>query len=176
MNYYDIFRYAALNSVLNPGTEYYMRLVTRWYSKTYHTPLHIVEEEVPLEDILLAYFEEKYEAMELDEREGVLAELTETDEQRVERLKKEDEEKVSEHIFTQMTATTIQKQDGSELDKAVPKLHKAAAKLTNALKNVGESLKEDMKKDPVEMPEIDIKFVDDQEFEKLINGSGGIKE
>lgn len=61
--------------------EYYLRHIFRWYSKTFHTPLHIVS-TLPLVDVLTAYFEERFEDMDEDERHEELVRLTETDEER----------------------------------------------------------------------------------------------
>jgi hypothetical protein len=45
--------------------EYYLRRIFRWYSKTFATPLHEVE-ELPLSDVLQHYWEEHYEDMAKD--------------------------------------------------------------------------------------------------------------
>jgi len=58
----------ALANVVDPTSEYLFRYVCRWYSKTFHTPLHVVITELPLSEVLLAYFEEGYEMMDEDER------------------------------------------------------------------------------------------------------------
>lgn len=58
----------ALANVSDPTTEYFYRYVCRWYSKTFHTPLHVVFTDIPPSDILLAYFEEGYETMDEDDR------------------------------------------------------------------------------------------------------------
>jgi hypothetical protein len=58
----------ALANVVDPTSEYLFRHVCRWYSKTFHTPLHVVITEIPLSEVFLAYFEEGYEMMDEDER------------------------------------------------------------------------------------------------------------
>lgn len=57
----------------------------RWYSKTFHTPLHVVEWDVPLDDILQAWFESEYEGLSEDGRVDEARRLTETPEERAER-------------------------------------------------------------------------------------------
>lgn len=57
----------ALRGIVDPTPESQVRYVCRWYSKTFSTPLHVVYGEIPLEDIFLAFFEERYR--ELDEED-----------------------------------------------------------------------------------------------------------
>ncbi len=57
----------ALANVSDPTTEYFYRYMCRWYSKTFHTPLHVVF-TLPPQEIALAYFEEGYEAMDEEDR------------------------------------------------------------------------------------------------------------
>lgn len=62
---------AALQAVLrnkqskpnSVDSEYSLRRVFRWYSKTFFTPLHEVE-DLPLSDVLQSYWEERFEDME----------------------------------------------------------------------------------------------------------------
>lgn len=68
MDIYEAVKINALHSVLKPDEEYYMRFIFRWYSKTFHTPLHLVP-DLPVIDVLTAYYEDMYEKME----EGDLA-------------------------------------------------------------------------------------------------------
>lgn len=74
-------RIQALRDVLKEPEEYQFRAVFRWYSKTFHTPLHLVE-RLPLEDVLQAYYEEQFEEMEEPELHHEIDELTQTDEER----------------------------------------------------------------------------------------------
>jgi hypothetical protein len=57
----------ALANVVDPNSEYFYRFICRWYSKTFHTPLHEVF-TLPFQDVALAYFEEGYEMMEEEDR------------------------------------------------------------------------------------------------------------
>ncbi len=79
-------RLAALRAVLNqrvrdpkPDPEYFMRYVMRWYSKKFFTPLDQVE-QLPLEDILQAYYEERFEEMDDDHLEKERIDVLKTDE------------------------------------------------------------------------------------------------
>ncbi len=82
MDYVDGLRARALLAVLKPSSDDRYRHIFRWYSKTFHTPLHEVE-DLPLDDILTAWFETIYEDMEDPERDEVLREMTTTAEQAV---------------------------------------------------------------------------------------------
>lgn len=57
----------ALSNVMDPDSEYFFRFVCRWYSKTFHTPLHEVIKLNPY-IIYLNYFEDGYSQMEEEDR------------------------------------------------------------------------------------------------------------
>lgn len=67
---FDSIRLIALRDALAPeekkSIDYRLRYIMRWYSKTFHTPLHQVY-DLPVEELLRVYFEEKYDAMEPSE-------------------------------------------------------------------------------------------------------------
>lgn len=79
----------ALNSVLNPDPEYQLRSMFRWYSKTFFTPLHIVP-DLPLVEVLTAYFESSYENMKEDELAEEKLKNSMTPEEWAEKLKQEE--------------------------------------------------------------------------------------
>ncbi len=54
--------------------EYALRRIFRWYSKTYHTPLHMVD-QLPLMDVLTAYWEEEFEGLEAPDLEQAVEEV-----------------------------------------------------------------------------------------------------
>ncbi len=66
--------------VLSPDWPAKFRSIARWYSKEYVTPLADVY-ELPIDFILLNYFEAQYEGMEEEERNKVAAEIIQTPEQ-----------------------------------------------------------------------------------------------
>lgn len=71
MSEYDDIRLIALASVLTDSSEYGLRHIFRWYSTTFCTPLHIVE-DLPLVEVLQHWHESEYEKL-LDDDEGRLA-------------------------------------------------------------------------------------------------------
>jgi len=69
--------------------EYTLRKMFRWYSKTFHTPLHIVE-TLPFTDVLQAWWEEKYEEMTPEDLEHEREEILRTPEELEEAQRVED--------------------------------------------------------------------------------------
>lgn len=63
MSWFDDIQVLALHAVVREDGDYNLRSVFRWYSKTFATPLHVVE-TLPIEDVLRHYFEAKYEDLE----------------------------------------------------------------------------------------------------------------
>jgi predicted nuclease with TOPRIM domain len=85
----------ALSDVINEPEEFIMRRIMAWYSQTYHTPLHVVE-ELPFLEILRWYYEDQYSDLGEYERQEKIKELLETEEDRKKRVKKEKREKEEE--------------------------------------------------------------------------------
>ena len=61
---------------LEPSSDFNLRGIKRWYSKNYHTPLHLVD-NIPEYDILQAYYEETYSSMDQGEINNEIAKLLE---------------------------------------------------------------------------------------------------
>ncbi len=93
----EALRLAAFVAVTR-GTDpdYYLRRVHRWYSREFHTPLHLVDELSP-DDVLRAYFEVNFETMvEGNDQEAVNKErdyLLQTDQDRREERFRADRDK-----------------------------------------------------------------------------------
>ncbi len=81
----------ALAAIVAPDAEAHYRRIFRWYSKTFATPLHEVA-ALPLYDVLLAYYEDRYELLDEKEREAVRVVLAETQSERSERLAAKDKD------------------------------------------------------------------------------------
>jgi len=83
----------VVNSRRHPPREgdpgYPLRKIFRWYAKTFFTPIHEVE-ELPLYDVLQAYFESTFEDLDHEALDIEVADLVETDEELESRQKKED--------------------------------------------------------------------------------------
>lgn len=105
----------ALLSVIQQDTEYHVRRIQRWYSKTFATPLHEVE-DLPLEDVLLVYFEEAFESMPEKKRVTLAIELTQTPEEKVaaEKAQKEAEEAASDEAFLKEIQEKASKEESNQ--------------------------------------------------------------
>ena len=118
MDFYHALQCVAMQAVLNPDRDAWLRHVVRWYSKTFHTPIADVE-QLPMDEVLLAYYESSFEEMEDDEREEHVHKLLETDEQRAarERLEAKAEE-AGDELFDKLNK---QVQEDVEKGKLAPK-------------------------------------------------------
>jgi hypothetical protein len=91
MDQYRAIRLRALGAVVKPNKDYIIRKVLRWYSKTFFTPLAQVE-DLPLEDVFQAFYEEKYAEMSEEEVEAERQELLTSDQDRYEQILAEEAE------------------------------------------------------------------------------------
>ena len=187
MNHYEAIKAKAMLAILKPDMDYHLRKIYRWYSKTFATPLNDCY-DLPIEFILQEYFEEYFEGLEEEDREFAIEELLETEDQRKARVSHEDSDKAAENDLLEMS----KKQNAAKLEDKVKKVQGVAKpgpkpitnklpeqieRLGNTLKQVADKIKEDMQTDP---PDIDMKFEDDDSFERLLNadssGDEGIKK
>lgn len=88
MDLYEALMAKALRSVMKPDHDAFLRHVKRFVSKTFHTSLSAVE-DLDEEELLTAYYEETFEQMSDEDREDLYDRLTETDEERAVRERKE---------------------------------------------------------------------------------------
>lgn len=102
-------RLIAWDAVENKPPEYILRKIQRWYSKTFYVPLPEID-IIPIEDLLLHWFESQFEDMEESEdpiKEEIVKKLLETREERLAREAKEAiEEAEDEAWFKQVEAKT----------------------------------------------------------------------
>ena len=124
-DFIDGIRVRALRAAWKPDNDAVMRRIFRWYSEKFHTPLHQVE-DLPVEDVLLVWFETQFEAMEVDERHNLAIHLLETEDERRHRLAEVDD---SDAAFMQQASMTAAAQlKKKELKKKVDGLRKDTAK------------------------------------------------
>ncbi len=95
----------ALAAVLREqDPEYNLRSLFRWYSRTFHTPLHEVP-DLPLDDILRTWWESYYESLTPEQLETERKRLAETEAEARARRLAEDVDQVGDDEFLQMTET-----------------------------------------------------------------------
>jgi hypothetical protein len=88
MDVLEAIQLEALRSVMEDDSEYLLRRIFRWYSATYHTPLHQVE-DLPVEYVLQQFFEVNVENMTKAQRRKLAISLSETHDEKLAREKKE---------------------------------------------------------------------------------------
>lgn len=163
MNHFEALKLNALKAILKPDSDYFIRKVYRWYSKTFHTPL-LEAIDIPFEEVLVHYFECRYEDMDEEEREEELRLALMTEEQKKEQQEADEAERLSEYQFLKMSEEINKKK------AATSKLPEQVSKLTEIIDKTSEAIKNEMTSDPEELPpEIDMNF-DQESFDRLING------
>lgn len=124
-----VIRTLALREVVSerPTPEYQLRHIQRWYSKQFHTPLHMVE-ELPLDDVLQHYYEAWYETLASAEEgelrlkfEDELKELAMTPEELARHRTKEDLRRYDDEKWHQEVAAEAAAQAAADLAKALAK-------------------------------------------------------
>lgn len=156
MNKYEALRLVALQGAYKPDAESNVRYVMRWYSKTFHTPLHQVY-DLPLEDVWLAFYEERYQAMEEEALNDEVAKALESPEARHEREMEDEAEKASALEFAKMSEST---------NKTAKTVDKVAETLSH-VKTPEATLPPAV---PVMEENIQMEFIDPEEMEKLMSG------
>lgn len=164
MNTFDALNLIALGRAVKPSGESNLSFVARWYSKTFHTPLHVVINDLPIEDIWLAFFEERYQGMPRGELQEYIDLALETPEERNARIAAEEAEEAGNRAFEEMSAKASQKPvvtapvtNPASLLSQVPGLPETKA----------EALPERLE------PDIEMTFVDSSEMERLLDGGIG---
>ena len=156
-------RTLALRDVLIPNEEYLISKIFRWYSKTFSTPLADVY-DLPLEDVLRVYFEDRNEGMEPEELEMERKIVLESDDQRSRRLAGEDAEDAEIADILKLEREEI-KEPVVEKPREMPKL--------DLDPNVREA---DLPAPKILPPDISMTFIATEDFEKEITGLGLLGE
>lgn len=156
MDRYEALRLIALGGAYKPDSESNVRYVMRWYSKTFHTPLHEVY-ELPLDDVWLAFYEERYQALEREDLEAEVAKTLESPEARAEREMADEAEKASSMEFAKMS------EGMANVTKMANKIKDSIDSVDRAPSSIPETAP------PVIEENIQMEFVDDAEMEKLMN-------
>ena len=165
-------RILAMDAVVREPPEYFLRFIFRWYSRTFHTPLHHVE-RLPLEDVLQAYYEVKYEDMPEHEIEHEIKMLLETEEELRERRRLEDQEEAESLKFAREAAA----QEASKVpESVVDRLAAATDKFQQAIKNLqppetlpGPDTKLPDPKPTKLPPDIKMTFIEEDGFDDLLD-------
>lgn len=170
MNIYEAIRFAALRNVVKEGDlDYAMRKIFRWYSKTFHTPLHVVE-ELPTEYILQHYWESQYEDLDEQKLEQETVILTKTEAQKKAEDKAWDAEQAEEVEFAKVAAAMpvkIADLKPEPTKPLVPEPPPAPTQLENTVEKVNQltEILSNIKELP---PDVHMSFVSEEEMEDLM--------
>jgi hypothetical protein len=166
MDFYKTIKILCLGSVLNPDEEYELRRIFRFYSAKFNTPLHLVP-ELPLEEILTAYFESEFEGMAEDKISSLAFELTETREEKSRKSLEEERRAVEDYEF--LKRIEIEGKKGKDpLSKAADNLIEATKVLSESIKAFKPSKEAELPKDVDQNtlpPDVSISFTDDLDAE-----------
>lgn len=178
MDRYHALRLKALLAVMRPERDYFLRKIHRWYSKTFHTPIAEVE-EIPIDVILEALYEEKYEAMTSQELDEERQEMLVTEEQRRQEMMDAEVEEAEAFDFAALIALeemakkkkapqTAKPADPGQLASPGPKEGPISPRPRQE--------KESVLPTPKLLPAISMKFVDESEFDDELDGFGAMAQ
>ena len=141
---------ALKDVMLTASAEAQWRSVARWYSKTFATPLHEVE-DLPRLDIIQAYFEEHYENMNEGELHNELQSLLKPEDALQDSLNKsQDEASVDDLVRQAEEENKALKSQPRTLPKKKATPQEASKEMMAAIAELGEALT--TIKDKVEEP------------------------
>lgn len=165
MNLYKALRLVALRDVLLEPADYHLRYIQRWYSRTFHVPLPQVA-DLDLEHVLQAFYESRYEDMDEEEREKERKQLIESDEARQKRMLEEDRGSADDDLWAQQYEEEIRAAQAEE-DAKLTAQKKVEVPIVRELPEAHLVSPEATPK--VAPPNISLSFVNDDEFERLID-------
>lgn len=84
----------AIMAIKKPDYNAFLRRIFRWYSKTFYTPLKDVE-DMPVVEVLEAYYEELYDKMEEADLKQEMIRLSMTEEEWTKKLIDEEQEELA---------------------------------------------------------------------------------
>lgn len=173
MDSYTAIRIRALRSVVVPDKDYLIRKILRWYSKTFFTPMKEVEEVLPLDVVLQAYFEERYEAMTPADLDEEKAELLLSPEERQKRIMAEEAEEAELLIMGRLVAAEAAAHKKAQTKKGLPQAP-GPKPVIASMGELPDVSPPPMRDSPSDLPAakippgIEMKFVEDDSLEKEI--------
>lgn len=164
MSLIDDIRILAIQAVTDEESdpEYKLRKIFRFYSSKFHTPLHKVQ-DLPLEEVLQAYFETIYETMESADIDEEIKLLLETPEQKQARINKEAADQLADEEFLKQ----IKEENETKNTKEVPKTIDDIAKISRVNEQMA-SPETTLPEGTTLPPDINFKFVNADELEEEI--------
>jgi hypothetical protein len=168
LNVFKALRIIALRDVLDEPPEYHIRYVFRWFSRNFHVPLPQVA-EIPLDEVLQAFYESRYEDMSDEEREAERLILIETEAGREKRMREADADKLNEFEFKKMANEIAAEQAKKEKAKANEPISEHSSPFMSSLPEPSLDPPITLDKPP---PNIKMNFLSKEEFEKRLEEEG----
>ena len=150
----DAIRFRALYNVLHPDYHYSIRYIIRWYSRTFSTPIAQVM-ELPLDEVLLHYYECHYEEMDETQVQFEIDHLLESEEIRASKIREEEAREVEDVQFQRQV-------EGEEASAQEEKNVKANSEPQPPLPRLDAPIP----------PDMSVKFLDPNLFEEALDGFG----
>lgn len=119
---------------MDPDHDDVMMEIFEWYSKEYSTPLHVVQYELPLDEVLASYFRHIYKAMPPEDRHNHAIWLLETPEERAERAHKDKNE--DDEFLRKAAAANAKKKEPTEAQKAFDRMQKKLIEGADQFKSI----------------------------------------
>jgi len=181
VDYFRALEIRALRAVEERDGEWFYRYVCRWYSKTFSTPLADVY-SIADDDLFQVYFEEKFESMALSDDDADAERLKEIKQSLLETNEEKFERELAEAAgHAEQEVAHLQDQEMARLAWERKKAEDAKKPKTIQELNIPKIERPIMeptidKVPPVlnVPPDIKMNFVDDSEFERLVDELDGL--
>ena len=135
-------RQIAIHNTMCGDLDFYIEKCYKHYSKTYHTPLHIAKELIPMEEVIKVFMEDELEDFTPEDMADFKAKVDETPKLMLAApTYTEESEELSEELWiAQQNALLKQQDEKAKKQQAdiIKQTHEALDKLTTSLTNVTE--------------------------------------
>lgn len=169
VSFVDAIQVLAFRDVLCETAGYRIRRMQRWYSQTFSTPLHVVEHDIPLLNVLQHYFEYQFETADPEDIAEIKKLILETAVQRADRLRAEDAQTASNEEFHHFLEEEAKRAASRPGNPAVPMANiQVAPPGLIPETTLPSTLPKDLP------PEIDMKFVTPEELERKLEEFGQV--
>jgi hypothetical protein len=132
-------RQIAVHNVMEDDIEFYVEKCYRYYSKTYHTPLHLAKEAITPEEVVKIYMEDEMAEWTAEEIEDLRNKIDETPKMVLAGYANKATEEIDEEVWIAQQSALLKKQEESQKAKQeeiIKETHKVIEKLTSSLKGL----------------------------------------
>lgn len=142
-------RRIALQNRLSEDTDTYIEKCYRHYSKTYHTPLHLVKEQLTVEEVALVFMEDQIEEWSVEDLNSLKEKLDESERPVLQGALSNDpeDEVIDDELWIAQQNKLVREQEAAVKAKqnqdVVKKTHEAIEQLTKSFENFNDAVKKD---------------------------------